>query len=228
MTLSTPNPLDVVINGTTYKYLAFYYPGNNTDWDNVYGVPYFGNFWVEPFEVQLMGTVKASFYTAEAAYQASKWWNDSTIRNTFEQFKTGNEAFDYKRKHLKNTSPDGQYGGYTTGEEAMFEILKRKFSDDHPSLKAALGATGNAYLLEHGAKLTHQDMIWSDGNDGTGTNHLGICLMKVREFYFSGQGNPLAHEDSAQVILACTEALRAEMHKRGLSADLKDATTHHS
>jgi hypothetical protein len=28
-----------------------------------------------------MGPVKASFYTAEAAYQASKWWDDSVIRH---------------------------------------------------------------------------------------------------------------------------------------------------
>jgi predicted NAD-dependent protein-ADP-ribosyltransferase YbiA (DUF1768 family) len=225
MVLSKANPLHVVINGKTYDYLAFYFPGHNTDWDNVCSVPYFGNFWVEPFEVQLMGTVKASFYTAEAAYQASKWWDDSVIRNTFESKKTGGDAFDYSRNDLQNTPHKGEYGGYHTGEEAMFEILKSKFSDDHPDLKAALGATGNAYLLEHGAKLKHhQDMVWSDGNNGTGTNHLGICLMKVRDFYFPGQGNPLASEDSAVVILACEQALRAEMHQRGLSADDKDAT----
>jgi predicted NAD-dependent protein-ADP-ribosyltransferase YbiA (DUF1768 family) len=223
MALSTANPLHVVINGKTYPYLAFYYPGNNTDWDNVCGVPYFGNFWVEPFEVQLKGLVKATFHTAEAAYQASKWWGDSVIRNTFENKQTGKEAFTYKDS-LKFTPLNGQYGGYSSGEDAMFEILKCKFSDDHPALKAALGATGNAYLVEHGAVLHHQDMVWSDGNNGKGTNHLGICLMKVRDFYFPGQGNPLASEDSSAVIMACNTALRAEMLQRGLSADAKDAT----
>ena len=138
MTLSKANPLDVVIKGTTYQYLAFYYPGNNTDWDNVCGVPYFGNFWVEPFEVQLMGSVKAKFYTAEAAYQASKWWNDPVIRNSFEHKQTGYEAFSYK-KSLHHTPFNGEYGGYHTGEDAMLEILKCKFSDQHPDLKAALG-----------------------------------------------------------------------------------------
>ena len=57
----------------------------------------------------------------------------------------------------------------------------------------------------------------NDVNNGKGTNHLGICLMKVREFYFPGQGNPLEMEDSVSVIMACTNALRAEMKKRGRS-----------
>lgn len=219
MALSKANPHSVIINGQSYDYLAFYYPGNNTDWDNVYGVPYFGNFWVEPFEVQLMDKIITSFYCAEAAYQASKWWNNKSIVSRFQNAKLGSDAFDLKNQDFKNTPFDGQYGGYATGEDAMFEILKSKFSDDHPDLKAALGATGNAYLLEHGAKLNHQDKVWSDGNTGSGTNHLGLCLMKVREYYFPGQGNPLEHEDSQLVINACTTALRAEMKKLGLSAD---------
>ena len=218
MNLSTANPLQVEINGQTFDYLGFYYPGNNTDWDNVFGVPYFGNFWVEPFEVQLKGSIKAKFHTAEAAYQASKWWNDNSILKSFEAATTGAAAFSLKGS-LDSVAHNGEYGGYSTGEEAMFEILKCKFSDDHPALKAALGATGNAYLLEHGAVVKHQDKVWSDGNNGKGTNHLGLSLMKVREFYFPGQGNPLETADSATVIMACTNALRAEMTKRGLSAD---------
>ena len=218
MKLSKANPLQVDINGKIFDYLGFYYPGNNTDWDNVYGVPYFGNFWIEPFEVQLKGPVKAKFYTAEAAYQASKWWNDDKILKRFEAAPTGDAAFSLKRS-LNSTPFNGQYGGNLTGEEAMFEILKCKFSEDHPDLRAALKATGNAYLLEHGALLKNQDMVWSDGNNGKGTNHLGLCLMEVRDYYFPGQGNPLDAEDSATAIMACTMALQAEMKKRGWSAD---------
>lgn len=227
MILSKANPKTVIINGKSYDYLAFYYPGNNTDWDHVYGVPYFGNFWVEPFDVQLMDKVSTRFYCAEAAYQASKWWNNKAIVSRFQQAQDGSAAFNLKNHDFKNTPFDGQYGGYASGEDAMFEILKCKFSDDHPELKAALGATKQTYLLEHGAKLTHQDMIWSDGNDGTGTNHLGLSLMKVREFYFPDCGNPLEHEDSQMVIRQCTAAVRTEMKKLNLSADNKWPTPNH-
>ena len=223
--LSKANPHLVEINGKSYEYLGFYYPGQNTDWDNVFGVPDFGNFWVEPFEVQLKTTRKATFQTAEAAYQASKWWNDGIMVKSFESAADGDAAFRIKRKNQNDRiSFDGAYGGFRTGEDAMFEILKQKFSKDHLELHHALKATGNAYLLEHSAVLSHPDFTWSDGNDGTGTNHLGICLMKVRKFYFPGQGNPLAAEAAPTVIMACTKALRAEMTKLGLSADLKHTT----
>ncbi|MBK7428271.1 MAG: NADAR family protein [Saprospiraceae bacterium] len=222
--LSKANPQQVIINGKTYDYLGFYFPGNNTDWDDVYGVPYFGNFWPLSFEVGLKGSAKYRFHTAEAAYQASKWWNNNQIVQAFEAAIDGDAAFHLKNNDYKSTPFDGEYGGYSTGEEAMFEILKCKFSDDHPELKAALGASGNAYLLEHGAILKHQDMVWSDGNNGRGTNHLGLCLMEVREFYFPGQGNPLEDEDGATVVMACRNALLAEMNKRGLSADNKYPT----
>ena len=219
MTLSKASPHNVEINGKTYQYLAFYYPGHNTDWDNVYGVPYFGNFWIESFDVQLKTSLKANFHTAEAAYQASKWWNDSSIVKAFEQERDGNGAFSLKKRYTKSgIAFNGNYGGYPTGEDAMFEILKHKFSKNQLELHNALGATGNTYLLEHSAKLNHPDWTWSDGNDGTGTNHLGECLMRVRDFYFPGQGNPLTAESSATVIMACTQALRTEMTKLGLSA----------
>jgi phosphoheptose isomerase len=49
-------------------------------------------------------------------------------------------------------------------------------------------------------------------------------LIKVREHYFPGQGNPLASENSKKVIMACRQALRKEMKALGLSADSKQAT----
>ncbi|MGB3468104.1 MAG: NADAR family protein [Cyclobacteriaceae bacterium] len=220
--LSTPKPQTVTVSGTTGEFLAFYYPGNNTDWDNHYGVPYFGNFWISPFTVQLKGPLKATFHTAEAAYQASKWWDDPAKVKSFENAKTGKDAFDLKKKYDAGHGHPSSYGGYKTGEEAMKQILIAKFSD--ASLKKALGATGDAYLLEHGAQRKNQDMVWSDGNDGTGTNHLGLSLMEVRDHYFSGKGNPFATEDPAKVVMECTTALRAEMKKLGLSADSRKAT----
>ena len=224
--LPKANPQKITINGKSGEFLAFYYPGQNTDWDNYYGTPYFGNFWISTFTVKLKDPQSGTFHTAEAAYQASKWWDDAARLKAFENAKDGDEAFRLKRKFeesdkLHHDHPHG-YGGYSTGEEAMKQILIAKFSDTH--LKTALGATGNSYLLEHGAKLSHQDMVWSDGNDGTGTNHLGIVLMEVRDHYFPGQGNPFDGENPATVVMSCTTALRAEMKKLGLSADSKHAT----
>jgi predicted NAD-dependent protein-ADP-ribosyltransferase YbiA (DUF1768 family) len=220
MGLSKPNPQKVIINGKSYDYLGFYFPGKNTDWDNVFGVPYFGNFWLETIKIQLKGTITATFHTSEAAYQASKWWNDTSIRNSFENAKDGKDAFDIKSSLDDNkVAFNGAYGGFSRGEEAMFEILKEKFGDNHPQLKAALGSTGNAYLLEHSPLMRHQDRVWSDGYDGYGTNHLGIGLMQVREHYFPGQGNPVAEQDNPSAILACRDALCLLMKSMGLHCD---------
>ena len=226
MTLSQPQPQKVTVNNKVYDYLAFYFPGNNTDWDNVFGVPYFGNFWQNQFDVQLNGPKTGQFHTAEAAYQASKWWNNDTVRKDFESKATGAEAFSLKRyyqdsKHLPH---DGAYGGYSSGEDAMYRILLQKFDPKHTELHAALKATGDAYLLEHGAVLKHQDMVWSDGNNGEGTNHLGESLMAVRGHYFPGQDNPIPTHESQDGIRACTAALRVEMKRLGLSADDRYAT----
>ncbi|KAL0476320.1 swarming motility protein [Acrasis kona] len=59
----------------------------------------------------------------------------------------------------------------------MYMAIRAKFSDQHPSLKEQLLATGNAWLIEH----TKNDKQWGDGVDGTGSNYLGKLLMYRRE-----------------------------------------------
>ena len=44
-------------------------------------------------------------------------------------------------------------------------------------LREPLPATGDAKLVEH----TDNDAYWGDGGDGSGKDHLGQILMKVRE-----------------------------------------------
>ena len=44
----------------------------------------------------------------------------------------------------------------------------------------ALKATGDAFLLEHNS-VQGRDGVWSDNNDGTGQNWLGLQLMLVRD-----------------------------------------------
>merc|ERR1712150_70282 len=45
---------------------------------------------------------------------------------------------------------------------------------------AGLEQTGDSFLLEHN-ESAGRDKIWSDNQDGTGTNWLGLQLMILRE-----------------------------------------------
>lgn len=62
----------------------------------------------------------------------------------------------------------------------MEELLVIKFSGKDPFLTRALMATGNAELVEGN---TWNDTFWGICN-GTGENHLGKLLMKVRANLF--------------------------------------------
>ena len=42
--------------------------------------------------------IKASFHTSEAAFQFLKGWYDDSIRHQFEAAKTGDDAFQFKKK----------------------------------------------------------------------------------------------------------------------------------
>ncbi len=170
--LSTPQPQTVTINNQSYNLVAFYYPGYNEPWDNVYQAPFLGNFYDCQFSVTI-NSITATFHNAEAAFQCTKWWNDANARTQFENAKTGAEAFHIK-KQLSN--PDYSYAGLGR-EGAMMTVLQQKFN--LPAFKTGLLATGNAYLLEHNAKAG-RDRHWSDNNDGTGLNMLGITLMEIR------------------------------------------------
>jgi hypothetical protein len=36
----------VTIDGATVELVAFYFPGTNAPWDDVYAAPFLGNFWI--------------------------------------------------------------------------------------------------------------------------------------------------------------------------------------
>src|SRR5262245_6143831 len=61
-------------------------------------------------------------------------------------------------------------------DDVMRDAVRAKFTQ-HPDLREALVATGDALLVEH----TEQDDYWGDGGDGHGQNKLGRILMQVRE-----------------------------------------------
>jgi N-glycosidase YbiA len=60
-------------------------------------------------------------------------------------------------------------------DDIMREAVRAKFTQ-HPDLRAALLATGEAPLIEH----TKNDRYWGDGGDGSGRNMLGRILMEIR------------------------------------------------
>jgi predicted NAD-dependent protein-ADP-ribosyltransferase YbiA (DUF1768 family) len=179
--LPPPKPREVTINGQRYKMVAFYYPGKDTSWDTVYQGQFLCNFYSCSMTLTING-ITATFSSAEAAFQATKWWNNPTVRAQFEKTTDGQEAFDIKQK-LAN--PDYTYAGLCR-DGAMERVLTQKFSD--PAFKQALLLTEDAYLLEHNEKKGRDD-YWSDDWDGSGYNMLGKLLMSIRES-LGGAGKP--------------------------------------
>jgi len=186
--LPTPNPKSVTINGAAYDLVAFYYPDHDTAWDAVYQGQFLTNFFPCRITLTING-ISGSFYNAEAAFQATKWWSDDSIRKQFENAKTGSQAFSIK-KGL--TGEDSSYAGLG-GDGAMKKVLTEKFSDS--SFKQALLLTGKAYLLEHNEAKGRDHAGWSDDQDGHSQNpsaklnRLGETLMEVRES-LGGAGRP--------------------------------------
>jgi hypothetical protein len=128
--------------------------------------------------------------TRTTAYQAMKWWTNSSARREFEAAKDGEEAFQLKLRWEASHPPDDAWSNVVSfgpegGERvalidkwtAMLVVLEAKFSD--ASLRSALLSTGSALLLEHNSE-TGRDAFWSDDRDGSGANHLGRALMFLR------------------------------------------------
>lgn len=174
-------PKQVTINGQSYNLIAFYYPDRDAAWDAVYHGQFLANFYPCSFSLTING-ITASFHNSEAAFQATKWWNNATDRGMFEKAQTGTEAFHVK-KGLSNA--DYSYAGLGR-DDAMKAVLTQKFGD--PEFQQALLATGDAYLLEHN-EVKGRDDYWSDDHDGTGQNMLGKTLMALRHS-LGGAGAP--------------------------------------
>ena len=186
---------DAIVGGTTYHLIAFYYDGKLTDWDKFYRFEEFGNFWICPQDLVLtINGVQGKFQTAEAAFQATKWWQYPNIRQAFEDAADGNAAYIEKGKaekqHHADSNPTHGYAGL--GQlGAMQAVLALKYAI--PAMQSILLESGDAYLLEHNA-ATGRDSFWSDNNDGTGENHLGKMLMELRAS-FKGPGIPAGAGD---------------------------------
>lgn len=187
---------DTIIGGITYHLIAFYYPGGTkyphgmTDWDRFYNFPEFGNFYLCPQTLKLtLKGVTGEFHTAEAAFQATKWWSDPALLARFEKAPDGTSAFAVRDDLVNHHVPadDDRITGYAglgqTG--AMEAVLKLKYAIQ--DFRDILLESGDAYLLEHNTSA--KDKTWSDNFDGTGENRLGRMLMGLRKS-FGGAGIP--------------------------------------
>jgi hypothetical protein len=113
---------------------------------------------------------------SEAAYWACKWWDRA---GEFEGL-NGQQVFEHALKLINSSIPqDPSWGGFGSQWLMMPAILRKKFSPGS-ALAAALLSTGDAYLLEH-QEGYDSDATWSDFCDGSGTNWLGLTLMRVRD-----------------------------------------------
>ena len=172
----SPKPRPVTIDGATVELVAFYFPGTDAPWDDVYEAPFLGNFWLCRVGLTI-DAITGTFHTAEAAFQATKWWHDAVARQAFEAAPDGDAAFHVKRKLERGgTAPDYGYAGLGR-DGAMRQVLAAKFADK--ALADGLLLTGGSYLLEHN-ETTGRDDYWSDNSDGTGKNMLGLTLMALR------------------------------------------------
>ncbi len=86
---------------------------------------------------------------------------------------TPREAFQYSRIPGVSRWQRDDWGRVKV--DIMYKALLAKFSQ-HESLRQLLLSTGERTLIEH----TFNDNFWGDGGNGTGSNHLGKLLMKIR------------------------------------------------
>lgn len=110
-----------------------------------------------------------TYRSAEAAFQAAKSLDDD-IRRKFIML----EPYKAKRQGRKiELRPDWE----EVKQKVMYDVLKSKFSN--PNLKERLLATGDEFLVEGN---TWGDTYWGfDVNKKSGSNVLGVLLMKLRE-----------------------------------------------
>jgi len=110
--------------------------------------------------------------TAEHAYQAAKV-SDHDIKISIRNCATPAAAKDFFETNNINPDPGWSIEKKLT---VMEELLVIKFGGKEPLLTRALLATGDADLVEGN---TWNDTFWGVCN-GSGENHLGRLLVKVR------------------------------------------------
>jgi len=109
--------------------------------------------------------------TSEHYFQAHKF-EDQSLFQHIAKTRAPRDAFEEAQKHAQYVRSDWRQG---KSLEVMKKAVLLKFKQNQ-IIQNILLDTGNAKLIEH----TVNDNYWGDGG-GTGENHLGIILEKVRE-----------------------------------------------
>jgi len=152
---------------TEVSVIAFYYPGCMADCDTLCGCPYLGNFFGAPVNLG-----DFTFANAEGAFQALQFWSHA---HKF-QDKMGEDVLQLVLQLAE--VPDGEFAGYGSNWAAMMEVLRAKFR--HDEMYRLLIATGDSMLLEHNSEWGI-DCLWSNNQNGSGRNWLGMQLMLLRD-----------------------------------------------
>ena len=125
----------------------------------------FSNFSKHPIEVD--GRIWA---TSEHFFQAAKF-SDAPDVDAIWAAKTPFLAAQLGRERHRSLRPDWD----EVRDEVMLMAIRAKFTQ-HEAIAAVLASTQGAILVEH----TRNDRYWGDGGDGSGANHLGVLLERVR------------------------------------------------
>lgn len=127
---------------------------------------FFGNFSNHP--VILRGKY---WPTSEHFYQGIRF-EGTEKEDIVRALPTPLQTFKFVRDPLNPSRPDWM----AIRDDRMLEVIRAK-ADQHPAIRAALLATGDAEIVEHSTN----DSYWADGGDGSGVNRLGKIWMQVRD-----------------------------------------------
>lgn len=108
--------------------------------------------------------------TLEHAFQAQKFTNEAIRKEII------NAPSPLMASTIGKSSPGKREGWAEIKLNIMYELLKEKVKQ-HEEVREALIKTGNEEIIEENPN----DDFWGNGIDGTGENHMGKILMKVRD-----------------------------------------------
>lgn len=111
--------------------------------------------------------------TTEHYFQAQKFVGTPYIE-LIRNMSRPREAFDFSRN--PSVSEWKRKDWQEVKQQVMYKALLAKFSQSQ-ELRRMLAATGDRELVER----SPYDRYWGDGGNGSGENHLGRLLMKVRD-----------------------------------------------
>jgi len=155
--------------------IAFSFPGFEESWDELCSASFLANSYdvgSECLQLKAKGDTK-QFRNAEAAFQALTFWKEA------DEFANLSGEGALQQKYDRGGHEDWDFAGYGNKWKGMMAVLHAKFKSGS-KLEKALEKTGDAFLLNHSGRHG-EDPVWSDNNDGEGTNWIGMQLMLLRD-----------------------------------------------